>query len=101
MHRTRANETQVLTMFTGIDRGWNAVLQAVDNGDTKILKLLADRGSPDLHARDENGSSVLEIMEERGLREEERILLGGRSPSPPYKDTTRAATSQLRELVRQ
>ena len=64
------------------DRGWNAVLQAVDNGDIKILKLLAERGSPDLHARDENGQTVLEIMEERGLREEERILLGGRESKP-------------------
>ena len=78
-------------------RGWNAVLQAVDNGDTQILKLLADRGSPDLNARDEEGRSVLEIMEERGLREEERILLGGRSPSPQIKD----AMSQLRESVRE
>ena len=77
-------------------RGWNAVLQAVDNGDIKILKLLAERGSPDLHARDENGQTVLEIMEERGLREEERILLGGRSPSPQMKE----ANGQLRELVR-
>jgi ankyrin repeat protein len=63
-------------------RGWNAVLQAVDNGDTQILKLLAERGSPDLQATDENGRTVLDIMEERDLIEEERILLGGRSPSP-------------------
>lgn len=77
-------------------RGWNAVLQAVDNGDTKILKLLADRGHPDLEATDENGRSVLEIMDERGLMEEEQILLGGRSPSPPLKE----ANSKLRELVR-
>jgi ankyrin repeat protein len=77
-------------------RGWNAVLQAVDNGDVKILKLLAERGSPDLNAQDENGMSVLEIMEDRGLREEEHILLGGRSPSPQMKE----ANGQLRELVR-
>ena len=97
MDRNAPDNELLLTSVLSIDRGWNAVLQAVDNGDTKILKLLAERGSPDLHARDENGSSVLEIMEERGLREEERILLGGRSPSPQ----TREATSQLRELVRQ
>ena len=78
-------------------RGWNAVLQAVDNGDTQILKLLADRGDPDLSAQDENGSSVLEMMEERGLREEEQILLKGRSPSPMIKE----ASSQLRGLVAQ
>ena len=76
-------------------RGWNAVLQAVDNGDVQILKLLAERGSPDLNARDENGRCVLEIMEERGLREEERILLGGRSPSPEIL----AANGQLRDFI--
>ena len=78
-------------------RGWNAVLQAVDNGDTKILKLLADRGSPDLSAQDENGRTVLEIMEERGLREEEQILLGGRSPSPELREANR----QLRSFVQE
>lgn len=75
-------------------RGWNAVLQALDNGDTEILKLLAKMGNPDLSARDENDSSVLEIMQERGLQQEARILLGGRSPSPQMKQ----ALSQLRGL---
>ena len=78
-------------------RGWNAVLQAVDNGDSEILKLLANRGTPDLNAVDENGRTVMEIIEERGLIEEERILLGGRSPSPRMD----AAMSQLREYVRE
>ena len=78
-------------------RGWNAVLQALDNGDTKILQLLADRGHPDLNAQDENGRTVLEIMEERGLREEQRILLSGHSPpSPEMKD----AFTSLRDFVR-
>lgn len=76
-------------------RGWNAVLQALDNGDNKILGLLAKEGNPDLSARGEDGRSVLEIMHERGLDEEERILLGGRSPSPQMK----VALSSLRELV--
>ena len=78
-------------------RGWNAVLQALDNGDTQILKLLADMGNPDLNAKDENERTVLEIMEERGLKEEEEILTGGRAPSPQMK----AALSQLRDFVRQ
>ena len=76
-------------------RGWNAVLQAVDNGDTQILKLLASKGSQDLSAQDENGRTVLEIMDERGLKEEERILLGGRSPSPQIRE----ANSRLRDFV--
>lgn len=78
-------------------RGWNAVLQAVDSGDVQILELLARRGKPDLRQTDENGMTVREILEERGLVEEERILLGGRSPSPRMS----AAMSQLREFVRE
>ncbi|KAK4541651.1 hypothetical protein LTR36_007795 [Oleoguttula mirabilis] len=78
-------------------RGWNAVLQALDNGDLEILKLLAHLGNPDLGARDEVGKSVLEILEERGLKEEEQILLGGRSPSPRMQE----ALSSLRSFVRQ
>ena len=78
-------------------RGWNAVLQALDNGDTQILKLLAARGDPDLSARDENGNSVLEIMQDRGMADEAEILLGGRSPSPEMKE----ALSSLRDFVRQ
>lgn len=58
-------------------RGWNAVLQALDNGDMQILKLLAAKGTPDLEACDEGGRSVREIMRERGLEEEENILLSG------------------------
>ena len=82
-------------------RGWNAVLQAVDNGDTQILKLFAERADPDLSARDESGQSVLEIMDERGLQEEERILLGGNSPTGSARSKTREASNQLREFVRQ
>ena len=77
-------------------RGWNAVLQAVDGGDIEILSLFA-KHNPDLNAVDENGRSVKEIMEERGLKEEESILLGGGSPSQKMK----AAMGQLRGMVKQ
>lgn len=81
-------------------RGWNAVLQALDNGDMKILKLLATKGNPDLNAKDELGRTVREIMQERRLEEEEEILTRGRAgeernPSPEMKE----ALSSLRELV--
>ncbi len=72
------------------------MLQAVDNGDTEILKLFAETGQADLGARDENGRTVLEIMDERGLKEEEEILLNGGSPSPKIKE----ANAGLREFVR-
>lgn len=78
-------------------RGWNAVLQALDNGETQIFQLLAESGTPDLSARDENGRSVLEIMQERGLKEEMQILLGGNCPSPKIRE----AMSQLRDLVKE
>ncbi|KAK5735461.1 hypothetical protein LTR17_008159 [Elasticomyces elasticus] len=72
------------------------VLQALDKGDTQTLRLLADLGTPDLTARDEDGNSVLEIMRERDMKEEERILLGGGTPSPKMKE----AFSSLREFVK-
>ncbi|KAM3420093.1 hypothetical protein BST61_g3396 [Cercospora zeina] len=58
-------------------RGWNAVLQALDNGDLKILRLLAREGDPDLEACGEDGRSVADVMHERGLDEEEQILTSG------------------------
>jgi len=79
-------------------RGWNAVLQALDKGDVEILRLLAELGTPDLNAVDEDGNSVLEIMEERGMREEKSILLAGRGSSSP---NMKQAFSELRGLVKQ
>lgn len=79
-------------------RGWNAVLQALDQGDTQTVKLLAEMGSPDLDARDEDGNSVLEIMQDRGMKEEEKILSAGRrSGSPKMMDASR----QLRDMVKE
>lgn len=76
-------------------RGWNAVLQALDNGETEVFKLLAESGNPDLSAQDENGRTVLEIMQERGMRDELKILLEGRHGSADIRD----ALSSLRHLV--
>lgn len=78
-------------------RGWNAVLQALENGETQVFKLLAESGSPDLSARDEEGRSVIDIMQERGMKDELEILLGGPSSSPQIRE----ALSQLRDLVRE
>ncbi|KAK5254019.1 hypothetical protein LTR40_011038, partial [Exophiala xenobiotica] len=77
-------DTEILEMLLarGADinlmyRGWNAVLQAVENGDATLLKLLVERGSPvDLDARDESGRTVMEIVEDRGWDEAVTILLG-------------------------
>lgn len=76
-------------------RGWNAVLQALDNGDMQILRLLATKGSPDLTARDEHGRSVEEMMRERNLEEEMQVLLGGGVHSLRTKD----ALGQSRDMT--
>ncbi|KAK5121864.1 hypothetical protein LTR85_004435 [Meristemomyces frigidus] len=78
-------------------RGWNAVLQALDKGDTQILRLLADLGTPDVHARDEDGNSVLDNIHDRGMAEEEQILLRSSKSSPKMNQ----AFSQLRDFVKQ
>jgi ankyrin repeat protein len=56
-------------------RGWNAVLQSVENGDAYLLKMLIERGGGvDLKAEDETGRTVMEIVEERGWQEAVDIL---------------------------
>lgn len=78
-------------------RGWNAVLQALDNGDKKILRLLAERGSPDLTVQDESGQTIVEIIHDRGLEEEGNILLQARRPTNDIND----AMGQLRNMILQ
>jgi ankyrin repeat protein len=71
------HDTEILEMLLtrGADinlmhRGWNAVLQAVENGDAAILRLLIEKGGPvDLQAKDDSGRPVIEIVTERGWEE--------------------------------
>lgn len=66
-------------------RGWNAVLQAVENSDTEILALLVSLGGPvDLQAVDETGRPVIDIVGERDW-EEGLALLFPKSSSPRGK----------------
>jgi len=78
-------------------RGWNAVLQALDKSDMKTLALMTELATPDLNVKDEDGRTVLEIMRERGMNEEERILIGRHSSTPEMKE----AFNQLRNFVKQ
>ncbi|ETN41577.1 uncharacterized protein HMPREF1541_03513 [Cyphellophora europaea CBS 101466] len=56
-------------------RGWNAVLQAVENGEANVLRLLVERGGGvNLEARDETDRTVMEIVNERGWDEAVEIL---------------------------
>ena len=89
IRRCPGTDTEMIEMLLdhGADinymyRGWNAVLQAVESADAKILKLLVERGNGvDLQVRDESGRTVMEIVEDRGWDEAVDILMG-RSGSP-------------------
>jgi ankyrin repeat protein len=77
LRRLLPGDTEILQMLLtrGADinqmhRGWNAVLQAVENGDADILRLLIEKGgSVDLQAIDENGRPVIDLVSERGWEE--------------------------------
>lgn len=79
-------------------RGWNAVLQALDKGDNQTLRLLADLGSPDLSVQDEDGNSIMDIMEQRGMQEEKQILLVGRGAGSAKG--VQEANRQVRALIK-
>ncbi|WQF88440.1 Putative ankyrin repeat-containing domain superfamily [Colletotrichum destructivum] len=82
VRRCRGDDTDILEMLLrkGADanklyRGWNAVMQAVENGDAKLLKLLVAAGGVDLEARDDAGRTVMEIAAGRGWEESVGIIL--------------------------
>lgn len=82
-------DAEILTMLLsrGADinkmhRGWNGILQAFENGDAKILKLLIDMGgSVDLQAIDESGKPVIDIVTERGWEEGLALLFPNATPA--------------------
>jgi ankyrin repeat protein len=62
-------------------RGWNAVLQAVENGDANILRLLVEKGGPvDLNVTDETNKPMKEILAERGWSESSILVPGKLEP---------------------
>lgn len=85
------NDTKIIEMLLarGADinlmyRGWNAVLQAVENGDANILRLLVERGGGvDLQVKDESGRTVMDIVNERGWEEAVTILMGSQGKHQP------------------
>jgi ankyrin repeat protein len=67
-------------------RGWNPILQAVENGDAEILKLLIDMGGPvDLQALNEEGRPVIDIVTERGWEEGLALLFPNAAPTQKVK----------------
>ncbi|KPM43981.1 hypothetical protein AK830_g2649 [Neonectria ditissima] len=59
-------------------RGWNAIMQAVENGDEAVLRLISEKSGVDLEVRDEMGRTVTEIAASRGWDEAVDILYEGR-----------------------
>ncbi|KAF5542988.1 ankyrin 3 [Fusarium mexicanum] len=55
-------------------RGWSGVMQAVENGDERILRLLGEKAGFDLDVKDELDRSVTEIAASRGWDEAVQIL---------------------------
>ncbi|KAF5570974.1 ankyrin 3 [Fusarium phyllophilum] len=55
-------------------RGWNGVMQGVENGDEQILRLLGEKAGFDLDVKDELDRSVTEIAASRGWEEAVQIL---------------------------
>lgn len=61
-------------------RGWNAIMQAVENGHAGVLKLLVEKGGgADMTAQDESGRTLAEIVAHTGWDEASNILLKRRS----------------------
>ncbi|XMA07239.1 hypothetical protein WAI453_000030 [Rhynchosporium graminicola] len=62
----RGNDTEILELLLehGADpnmmyRGWNGIMQAVENGNADVLRLLARKAGVDLEVRDEMGRRLL------------------------------------------
>jgi ankyrin repeat protein len=91
--RRYSGDTEIIQMLLtrGADinkmhRGWNAILQAVENGDAQILKLLIEMGGTvDLQAVDETGKPVIDIVTERGWEEGLALLFPNAVPTPRAK----------------
>ncbi|KAJ5242648.1 uncharacterized protein N7469_000975 [Penicillium citrinum] len=57
-------------------RDWNAIMQAIENRDMILLRLLVEKGgSVDLSKKDETGQTVLDMAETSGWREGSKLLI--------------------------
>ncbi|RDW73640.1 hypothetical protein BP5796_07082 [Coleophoma crateriformis] len=86
LRRYHGADTQILELLlkSGADpnkvyRGWNAMMQAVENGDPDILRMLCRHAGVDLEAKDDQGRTVAEFAASRGWDEAVSILLDGRA----------------------
>jgi ankyrin repeat protein len=89
IRRCPRNDTESIEMLLdrGADinkmyRGWNAILQAVESGNIKILKVLLEKGNAlDLEVVDDDGKTIREVVVERGWAEAIPLLFP--QPKPP------------------
>lgn len=87
IRRMRGTDTEILELLLdrGADinlmyRGWNAVLQAVENGNANVLRLLVEKGNGvNLELTDENGQTVMDIVNGHGWEEAVQIITNGPS----------------------
>jgi len=84
LRRFHGEDTEMLELLLqhGADpnklyRGWNGIMQAVENGDADVLKLVSDHAGVDLEVKDEMGRNVVEIAASRGWDEAVKILNDG------------------------
>ncbi|KAG6038085.1 hypothetical protein E4U41_004572 [Claviceps citrina] len=56
-------------------RGWNGIMQAIENGDIDMLKKLAQKSGVDMEVKDELGRTVTEIAISRRWEEAVDVLL--------------------------
>ena len=91
VRRCRGDDTEIIEMLLarGADvnktyRGWNAVMQAVENGDGKVLRLLAKKGV-DLEQKDDAGRTVMSIAVGRGWEEAVSILVANGKATGPLR----------------
>lgn len=85
IRRMRGSDTEILELLLdrGADinlmyRGWNAVLQAVENGNANVLRLLVEKGNGvNLELKDENDQTVMDIVNGHGWDEAVQIIQNG------------------------
>ncbi|KAI9172748.1 Ankyrin repeat and KH domain-containing protein [Paramyrothecium foliicola] len=82
LRRFRGEDTEMLELLLekGADpnkvyRGWNGIMQAVENGDLDVLKLIVKKCGVDLTVKDDLGHTVTEIAASRGWDEAVGVLV--------------------------
>ncbi|PQK13096.1 hypothetical protein BB8028_0004g00280 [Beauveria bassiana] len=88
LRRRQTDSTEIIDMLLekGADpnkmyRGWNGIMQALENGDLDMLKKLAGKSGVDLDVRDELGRTVTEIAISRRWEDAVNVLLSNKAKS--------------------